>query len=335
MQLSGKDVWRSLRTSDLTTARKLAYKLASDLLIQDKLGIIQSRIKFKVFAMGDYSRHQATRVKHWHDHDRSFIERVALWFGDKTLETITVKDIHEALARLIRDGRKATTANNYLERLRHIFECAINWGYVMKNPAKQVEKFREQRRPEYVLQSDKEEPLFSALGSPVRLIAVFALHTGMRLSEILNLRIRDVDFSTSRALLRETKNGRPRYVDLNRVGVWTVQQAIHGRELEDDYVFVQPTGRKVDPSYVGDRWRAARQAVGLSDFRFHDLRHTFASRLESARVNPAAIMKLTGHESTDVYRRYVHTGAKDTKEAVKTLEEGSKWLPPQPSAPVH
>src|SRR5262249_18741574 len=136
-----------------------------------------------------------------------------------------------------------------------------------------------------------------------RAVVIVALHTGMRLGEILNLRPGDLDFHANCILIRDSKNGERRHVPMDAT--------LHGllraraRECATEYLF-QSTRR--DDRFVELRksFRNARIRARLTDLHFHDLRHTFASHFMMAGGDLYVLKEILGHKSITMTQRYAH-----------------------------
>ncbi len=123
----------------------------------------------------------------------------------------------------------------------------------------------------------------------------------MRRGELFNLKWFDVDFARGVIHVRNTKTDRDRVVPMNE----DVRQMLERQPKASGYVFPSPrTGeRLVDIKYKFDE---ARKAAGISDFRFHDLQHTTATRLADAGENVVVIAELLGHGDIRTTKRYSH-----------------------------
>ena len=109
------------------------------------------------------------------------------------------------------------------------------------------------------------------------LIVILAISTGMRQGEILNLTWADVDLEVGKAILHKTKNGERRVVPIVSVALELLRK--HKQTQIVDTLFVFPNEQGTEPVKIRSAWERARKEAGVEDFRFHDLRHTFASYL--------------------------------------------------------
>jgi integrase len=147
--------------------------------------------------------------------------------------------------------------------------------------------------------------------------AIVALNTGMRLGEIFGLRWSQVDLASACIRMERTKSGRIRYVDMNEVLIAEFRRLREGRG-KSEFIFTSPiTGQSfVD---AGSAWATALRRAGIKGLRFHDLRHTFATRLIEHGVNLITARDLLGHSSVEITQRHTHPNEALKKEAVAAL----------------
>ena len=155
---------------------------------------------------------------------------------------------------------------------------------------------------------------------PVRLhpIVMVALHTGCRQGELLRLQWRDVDFGSGTFLVREAKSGESRRVMMNS-RVQTVLVGLTGRENSGGPIFANVLGKPMDGGGFRKEFGEAVKRAGLEPFRFHDLCHTFASRLAMSGANDRTLQALLGHKSQTMILRYAHLGPTHLWNAVEGL----------------
>jgi len=175
-----------------------------------------------------------------------------------------------------------------------------------------------------MLSPDEEAQLFAQCASQLKPLVITALHTGFRASELLSLTWGDIDFRRRVITVRAgyAKNGESRNIPMNDV-LTTTLQAVKMKASTEGPVFRTPQGgpyRNFRTAFE----RAVQQA-GLEDFTFHDLRHTFASRLVMAGVDLPTVKELLGHKGIAMTLRYTHLSTDHKQRAVNALEQfGSK-----------
>jgi integrase len=157
-----------------------------------------------------------------------------------------------------------------------------------------------------------------------RSIHTSALNTGMRKGEILNLNWDNVDLKHGFILLSQTKNGERREIPINGTLRETLSELFRGteerpRRINVPYVFYDyPTGNRFQS--IQKSFKSACNEAKIKDFRFHDLRHTFASHLVMAGVDLTTVRELLGHKTITMTLRYAHLAPSHKVKAVDLLD---------------
>jgi integrase len=168
----------------------------------------------------------------------------------------------------------------------------------LDNPVVGIEYFKEKERDR--IMTEAEEKLFFSKGNPqphLAKIVYLALNTGMRKSEILNLKKSDIVLGDLGGFisLKDTKNGDNRRVFLTNELTDFFKKVINTDSCSE-YVFSSQNGKPfIDISYS---WENTCKRAGIKDLRFHDLRHTFCTRMAYLGINPFTIMQVVGHKDT-------------------------------------
>ncbi len=147
----------------------------------------------------------------------------------------------------------------------------------------------------------------------MRVLIAFALDTGGRRSELLNLDWRYVDMAHGRITFVETKNGEDRSIRLSE----RAMRVLLALEPKDNGPVFTYNGIAIKD--VKTAFYAARKKAGLEDVRFHDLRHTFASRLVQQGLPLYEVMHMTGHKSLVMVQRYAHLAPEFQERAIVAL----------------
>jgi integrase len=217
-------------------------------------------------------------------------------------------DCKEELAGKNYATRKPATVNRYLSALSHVINTAIKeWGWMDTNPIVKISKPKEPRGRARFLTDGEREALLAACAQetkkPLHLIVVFAISTGARKSEILNLKRRDVDLERRVAVAYDTKNGDPRQLYLCDHLVELLTAWMERHRTKAKYVFSARTGAPIN---IEMEWRRALRRARIEDFRFHDLRHTFASYMAMNGGDLGTIGEALGHRDHKQTKRYTH-----------------------------
>jgi len=149
-----------------------------------------------------------------------------------------------------------------------------------------------------------------------------ALNTGMRQGELLNLKWVGVNFERGVISVMQTKTMRRKTIAINEAA----REALNwlNEHRYGDYLVMWPWGDRVGRTTVYDAFKQACSAAGINDFRFHDLRHTFASHLVMAGVDLVTVKDLLGHAGINMTVRYSHLVPEHKAQAVAKLEERYK-----------
>lgn len=213
--------------------------------------------------------------------------------------------------------RTKTTVNYHIAVLSKIFSLAVDSGFLESNPCEKVKKFRLNNRRTRVLSDAEERRLMEALAGNklVRDIVVLALNTGMRKGEILGLQWFDIDLKRLTIQIRKSKSYLNRIVPINE----TVRSVLEKRARNNEFVFPSPkTGGRLQDIKKG--FNAARRRAGLFDFRFHDLRHTAATRMADKGADAFTLATILGHSDIRVTARYTHATDSAIRNAVANLD---------------
>ncbi|MCX5657771.1 MAG: site-specific integrase, partial [Candidatus Omnitrophica bacterium] len=217
------------------------------------------------------------------------------------------------------------TNNREVACLKCILNKAVEWGKLKDNPIKKVKLFRENNKRLRYLEKEEIIRLLANCNRHLRSMVVVALNTGMRKGEILGLKWHDVDFRQGIIYLLDTKNGEKREIPMNEQAKTAL---IRVRKHPDSpHIFCKGDGKPF--GNVRKSFYTALKKSGIIDFRFHDLRHTFASQLVMSGVDLNTVRELMGHKSLEMTLRYSHLSPDHKKRAVDILGKrmDTFWTP--------
>jgi integrase len=201
---------------------------------------------------------------------------------------------------------------------------AVRWQLLDREPITKWPFFKETafHRNRFLDEDEIKRLLAACENSKCQFLTPFvvlALNTGMRRSEILGLSNRSIDWKNRMATLDDTKNGETRYVPLNE----TAMEALRSLpESEDGRLFPFD-----DDHSIGRAFRRATARVGITDFRLHDLRHTFASYHAMAGIQGRGLQTLLGHKDPRMTLRYTHLSDTYIRAAVNAVNLGRSSRP--------
>lgn len=237
------------------------------------------------------------------------------FFGELYLNEITSLLVEKFKIERVKEV-KPTTVNRALARLKSIFNKAIDWGkFNGINPVRSVKFFLEDNQRTRYLEKEEIAKFLKYCAGNIKPVAVVALNTGMRKSEILNLKWHDIDFKGDIIYLLKTKNNNKREIPMNDA-VKTALIKVK-RHPESQYIFCGKNGKPMQN--IRKSFFTALKKAGIINFRFHDLRHTFASQLVTFGVDLNTVRELLGHKSLEMTLRYSHLSPDHKKRAVDIL----------------
>jgi len=240
--------------------------------------------------------------------DAGRMESLLGWFREYPADAITAQDIER---RFEKEEWSPATINRHRALLSLTYRLAIRNGKAKENPARQVAHRLEDNGRIRFLSADEETKLRAACGSHLPELEL-ALNTGLRLSEQYALRWQDVSLAQRTLTILRSKNGAARHVPLNQAAIHALE-VLRERNAGSEYV----CGGATEPR----RWfEPAVKAAGLTEFSWHCLRHTFASRLVMAGVDIRTVQELLGHKTIGMTIRYAHLAPKHTLAAVERLD---------------
>ena len=298
------------------------------------LGIEDKKILFKEFVLKNFLPNARVRLSPTTFTRTNIILDKHLFSAfDCYLHQINRQSIENYIEKRAQEVKPATV-NREFSLLRSILNYAKSLGFLKENPCKGVKELKEPPgRIRYLTREEicsllwacdpetlKQNPYnagrsFSKLlVAYLKPIVLVALYTGMRRSEIINLKWEDINFKEKKIFLEKTKNGERRIIPMPEIIFKTFKSL--PRQLHSNKVFPDINGNMVTAAFE----RACKRA-GISDFRFHDLRHTFASYLTMSGANLRLVQNLLGHKDLRMTIRYSHLSPEHLQEAVNTLEK--------------
>ena len=240
-------------------------------------------------------------------------------FGEWPIGSISKPSVREyRTARHKEKQLTEATLNRDIEVLRHLLYWAVDEGFLTANPIARVRLPKQRRKPRPILSLAEEAKLLDAAAPHLRQLIVAALDSGMRRGELLTQLTEHIDL-TRRVLLvthSKTPGGEAREIPLTaRLTELLVTLA---RQKPEGLVFTFK-GRPIHK--IKTAWKAAIRRAGIRYLRFHDLRHTFNTRLMEAGVVQDVRKALMGHSSgEEVNSLYTHVELPVKREAIRKLE---------------
>ena len=268
------------------------------------------------------------------------------------MDQVTQKRIEQVRTGWLAAGRSPATANRNVTRLKGLLSRAVEWGVLPEHPLAKVKRLKVDARGRVrYLDLAEEQALRKALdereegiradrdsanawrtarnrellpdlraakfADHLKPLVLLSLNTGMRRGEVFNLHWRDVNFQGQFLTVEgeTSKSGQTRHIPLNKEAL-AVLKAWRGDLVRVGFVFPAKDAGRLDN--VKKSWDGALKLAKVENFRWHDLRHTFASKLVMAGVPLNTVRELLGHSDIAMTLRYAHL-APDTKAAAVEL----------------
>jgi len=243
-----------------------------------------------------------------HIRTKQVLDRFQSNYGSYRLNEISSEVIDNYKTQRQNDGIKNSTINRELTIISGFFSYAYkNKKFFGRNPVSEAGRLEYNSVIERILRPEEEIKLLECCDKYLKDIVQIALNTGMRQGEIFKLRWDWIDFENNFIALPQThtKSKRERKIPLNQ----TVRKILMTRKLSSggtDYVFMSPTGINKYINNVTRSFKTACKRAGIDYLRFHDLRHTAATRLVESGIPLHTVSKLLGHTSVTTTERYSH-----------------------------
>lgn len=312
------------QVSRTTAKEELARKKTE--VIEGKLNPAKSRKspRFDAFAEDYLGWSKANKKPRSYERDGTSLVALRPFFSGKTLADITPWLIEKYKKERKEKGKSNQTVNLELACLKTLFSKAVTWKKATENPVKEVKMLRVNNARVRFLDDEEERQLLAECKGYLHDILVTALHTGFRRNELLSLRPEDVDFARGLVSVRAgyAKNGEGRSVPMS-----TVLQGILLRLFREakasgsSGLFRNHQGATLGAYALRASFQNAVKRARIEDFHFHDLRHTFASRLIMAGVDIRTTQELMGHKTIAMTLRYSHLSPDHKRKAIQALED--------------
>lgn len=224
-------------------------------------------------------------------------------FGDRPIASITTHDVNVWIAAQLRDLAPGTVQRQF-NTLRAILHDAGRAGHLERNPCSGADHIRGVEARQRFLSGEEVAALLAVAEEVAEWLPDFllwALHSGMRKSEILNLTwgdVRDVGQGRMLVQVRKSKADRPRMVGCNRSMREVLERQGQRRQEDSDRVF------PISKMTLRRKWEQARKRAGLEDVNLHDMRRTHATHLVAAGVDLKTVAERIGHSDLTMLQRH-------------------------------
>lgn len=200
-----------------------------------------------------------------------------------------------------------------------MYRLGIKNKLITENPVTDIDKFQEDNHRIRYLTKDEEIRLYEAinkLAPYLRPIVTCALQTGMRRGEIFNLQWENIDYDFGFIEVLESKSGKSRKIPLSD----KMLKVLEEQKNDYKYVFINPN-TQLPYRDIHKSFYAVLEEAKIDKFRFHDLRHTVATRMVEKGVPLPVIQEILGHAKISTTMQYVHVIQKQKRSAIQVLND--------------
>jgi integrase len=294
---SGELVRRSAQTEDKKAAQELHDKLKAESWRVRKLG----QTPIHTWDEAAYRWLQETEDKKSHHSDVIIVKWLQPHLKMKPLHEIS-RDLVARIADVKRKQTSPSRANRVTALIRSVLRRAeLEWDWLDKSPA--IRMYREPKRRVRWLTPEELNRLLLELPEHQRETVVFAAATGLRQANVVRLEWSQVNLAGKTAWIHgdQAKGGRDIHVSLNETALAVLRRQLGVHPVR---VFTYK-GEPYDRAYT-KAWQKALKRAGIENFRWHDLRHTWASWLAQKGVPLSDIQEMGGWETPAMVQRYAH-----------------------------
>lgn len=323
----GNQQWKSTRSTNKTEAEYILNKALADVKEGKEPGILEQikrrAAKHTFNALCEKYREYCQNLRD--AKNRGYmIDQLKSEFGGKPISNISLAGVESFQSRLLASGLRPATVNRRISCLKHMLNKATDWdmlGNELYLKIKKVKLEKEDNTRIRFLSAEEVNRLILACPPHLKSIVTMAVNTGMRKNEILKLSWDNIDLKHGFIILSDSmvKSGKGRQIPINRFLMTALKVAFLKRQPHIPFVFPSPSG--VPYRAINAPFKTACKRAGITDFHFHDLRHTFASQAVMNGADLASVQRLLGHSNITMTMRYSHLSKDHLAKTVNILGE--------------
>ncbi len=309
-------------TNDRKIAEKIYHKVMAQIAEGKWLDVDEGSSRTFLELVEKYESTDFKELKSWRSVE-SYLKQLKEFFGSYSLSQVNPALIDDFKQKRKSEGDKPATIVRKLNILKRMFNLAKKrWMWVKDVPPIEGIAKADKKRLRY-LSFGEYHKLLSKCDSWLRNIVIVAAWTGLRKGNVLNLKRNQVNMFAKTISLdgSETKNGENLIIPVAAPAMEALKEALRVVHLDNPYVFCHEDGKQITSMQLQRAFKEALKKAEIQDFRFHDLRHCFASWNRQAGVDLDTLADLMGHKDTRMTRRYAHISPKHLANAISQLEK--------------
>lgn len=315
----GKRYCVSTKAKKKSNALKFLSEFQNNLRLASESKVIPIDLKKFSFDYQKFSEKFHTAKTHYMV--KIIFDQFEEHLGNPVLNDITNRDCESFIYK------KATvsqyTAQKYLAHLRAAFNKALAQGYILENPFRKIKNFKiPESLPKYFTDEEFNKLLEIVKDDDLKDLILFAINTGLRQMELISLEWDQIDFNSRTLILDNqvniTKSKKVRNVPLNKTALEILLE--RNKEVKVGKIFTYKKAA-ISQDFISKKFKKLVVKAKINtDFNFHSLRHTFASRLVQKGVSIYEVSKLLGHADIKTTQIYAHLRSDDLRNAVERLD---------------
>ena len=319
LNYQGRQIRRSTETTDRRLAEAILGKLRVSIVEGKFFDKLQEQERTLQEMMERYFEERGNQLATARAL-RNTVKRLYEVLGEeRVLAEITSDVLAQYKTRRAADGMKPASINRELALLSVAFNMARrHWKWCRTNPVSEAGLCPGEVERDRWLTPEEEARLLSACPRWVQEMVLFDLNTGLRFGELAALSWADIDLQRRLLTVQKSKNKTKRTIPLNQAAVAILKNRI--RSTKTNLVFYTRCHTRYWESNVWRAFKAATTQAKVEDFRLHDLRHTFATRLVQSGKDLYGVQRLLGHKDATMTQRYAHHCPESLRALVEALD---------------
>ena len=256
------------------------------------------------------------------------IDKLIKVIGDREINSISIKDI-EYLKSILSKNITKHSVNTYVRYSKAIWNLLVKLEIIHSSRLRDVKQFKiPEREILSFAESEMEKIIETVHDEKIKNIILLAMETGLRISELLNLKVKNIDFANELIKINNsddfrTKSGKNRVIPFNPKIKKIIEEEMLNQKLkvnEEKYLFISKFSIPYKRNFITRYFRRKLDNLNFDKrYHFHCLRATFIMNLVRKGVNPIIIQKLAGHSSLSVTQRYCFVQVTDLRNALNTV----------------
>jgi integrase len=325
---NGKRIRKSTGTPDRRLSEKIYAKVKTQLVEGKWFDLDEAASRTSGELIERYLRERSThKSPASQNRDKSCFKHILNFFGNCPLADITPRAVNEYKNMRLNQVDPQSVVKE-LGVLRNAFNVAIKeWEWVKDNPLAHISMPKVPPGRVRFITSEEVERLIEFADDWFKPVLIVAIHTGLRQGNIITLTWDKINLFQHMLLFdaKEMKNDEGLCIPMSDTLFETLKDLYKVRHVNSSLVFMR-NGKPLYQTALNRALEKACKKAGIKDFRFHDLRHTFASLLIQSGVDLYTVQKLLGHKDSRMTQRYAHLANGELVKAVKALDKNSHNL---------